>query len=435
MLTKTWNDCDITFLSPNITNLTSYHSNIHRLESTCSTLLFTRLFFYGAFLLLSSCLLFSFVRHHTKYDRTRVLCTGIETERHRVVIALFIGTFARSLSFIIHESYMFDNQNISKIIHLVLRVIKDICYVQSFSLVVVFWLTLLQSVDGTQSKWNVHRLQMVAVVTFGVCRLSIAIIRPIIQANQQSIDENERLTSKTNIDLILYGILSSSYFIFFVVGLIHGCRLNKRLAKVGKMVKKNMYRLRIFMAIECFFCVVLASSTLLRMVLFANMKYTRYENPTLYYYVRTTVKGSELGLTTTLTLLMIARTRSRTRTRESEAAALASKVASSRERNQERNQNGYQRESDLSTNTDGTTITTEDEYADCVSDDWQGRKTSGEDYQHDDALFDRRSFSSSRSLGLHSMQDSFGSSNLSQMTDLDVEMRSGSPNRSVSSPQ
>jgi hypothetical protein len=403
-ITTIWLGCDITFLSPsnnsvtasdtaNATNATNaaYYTQLHRLETTCPTLLATRIVFYSSFLLLSSCLLFSFVRHHIKYDRSNVLCTGIETERHRVVVALFVGTFARSLSFVVDEDYMSSNHESHQridYIHKMLRVTKDICFVQAFSLVVEFWLTLLRTVEGTtkmQGTWNVSWLRVCAVIVFAVCRVLIAIIRPIVEAHGAS----------TQVDLLLFGILSFSYFLLFCVALMHGRRLHKRLARVGPMVKRNMLRLRAFMAVEISFCILLAVSTLFRTLVFTQLGYTRGENPTLHYAARTTVKGTELGLVATLTLLMIARTRSRPATREGEeahsnSARMPAQLDSGRE----------------------STITPNDEW----QNNWEGH---GRQDQHDDALFDRNSFAGS--MTSHSIQDSLGgSSTLSHTSEIEI---------------
>ena len=69
-----------------------------------------------------------------------------------MVFALCVGTFARSLSFVISPEYVYDEQDpdnaVADYVHVCLRVVKDICFVQSFVLVVVFWLELLGTVSG-----------------------------------------------------------------------------------------------------------------------------------------------------------------------------------------------------------------------------------------------------------------------------------------------
>ena len=315
--THFWTTCNTSFLRDTHTgNLNLSASNLQRqrltkthvLETTCQPLLVSRLTFYSAFLLLSLFLLFSFVRHHVKYGREDVLCVGIETERHRVVLALCLGTFARALSFVVSEDYMHDPAQtqlnlVPAYVHILLRAIKDICYVQAFSLVVVFWLTLLKTVDGTlhrtsTHRWNAPQLQWVSVIVFAACRIVIALLRAID-------------VEYSNVDVILFGTLSLFYFVIFVVALVHGWRLHARLKRVGIVVRKNLLRLRCFILVEIMFAVALACSTVLRVLLFSVLDYSRETNPTLHYTIRTIVKGAELGLVGTLTLLMIARSKAR----------------------------------------------------------------------------------------------------------------------------
>lgn len=313
----TWTNCNTSFprathagnlSASNQLQYTARLTQTHVLETTCLPLLVSRLAFYSAFLLLSLFLLFSFVRHHVKYGRGDVLCVGIETDRHRVVLALCLGTFARSLSFVVSEDYMHDPAQVQlnlipAYFHILLRAIKDICYVQAFSLVVLFWLTLLKTVDGTlhrnsTHRWNAPQLQWMSVIVFAACRTVIAVLRAI------NLEYN-------NVDVILFGTLSLFYFVIFVVALVHGWRLHARLKRVGIVVRKNLLRLRFFILVEIIFAVALACSTTLRVLLFSVLDYSREPNTTLHYTIRTIVKGAELGLVSTLTLLMIARSKTR----------------------------------------------------------------------------------------------------------------------------
>lgn len=298
-----WTSCNASALETS-SNLTL----IRDLETSCLPLLASRLFFYSSFLLLSLFLFFSFVRHHVKYGRSDVMCIGIETERHRVVLALCIGTFMRSLSFVVSEEYMRTETmehhlSLPGLFHIVLRLIKDICYVQAFSLVVVFWLTLLKTVNGTDvrspNRCDPSKLQLIAVITFAVCRTGIAILRLVY------------LDPDVDVSVLLFGILSVLYFFMFVVGLMHGYRLHARLKRVGLVVRKNLLRLRMFIVAEVVFTISLALSTMLRVVLFSILGYNSGQHLTLYFTIRTIVKGAELGLVATLTLLMIARTKGR----------------------------------------------------------------------------------------------------------------------------
>ena len=322
--------CNISSISTTINNATA-ETNLavqsYILETSCFPLVLSRIIFYALFLLLSSCLLFSFVRHHVKYNRFDILrCkSNIATERHRVVIAMSFGCFFRSLSFVVDGEYLY-NSDVAFYVHVFLRVLKDVCYVQSFSLVVVFWLTLLKTVGGGRTshgnsrshrhQWDAATIQIVAVGVFAVCRVVVAILRCIAENGTASFETS-------NLDIILYGILAISYFVFFVVAIVHGTRLHKRLTRVGIVVRRNLYRLRGFMIVEFLFAVLLAVSTLSRIILFSqslNPTLSRGTHPTLYFVLRNVVKGSEFGMVGTLTLLMIARSStSSTASRESDA--------------------------------------------------------------------------------------------------------------------
>ena len=148
------------------------------------------------------------------------------------------------------------------------------------------------------------------------CRVVVAILRCIAENGTASFETS-------NLDIILYGILAISYFVFFVVAIVHGTRLHKRLTRVGIVVRRNLYRLRGFMIVEFLFAVLLAVSTLSRIILFSqslNPTLSRGTHPTLYFVLRNVVKGSEFGMVGTLTLLMIARSStSSTASRESDA--------------------------------------------------------------------------------------------------------------------
>ena len=160
------NNSSISTTINNATTETNLAVQSYILETSCFPLVLSRIIFYALFLLLSSCLLFSFVRHHVKYNRFDILrCkSNIATERHRVVIAMSLGCFFRSLSFVVDGEYLY-NSDVAFYVHVFLRVLKDICYVQSFSLVVVFWLTLLKTVGGGRTSHGnsrSHRHQFLA---------------------------------------------------------------------------------------------------------------------------------------------------------------------------------------------------------------------------------------------------------------------------------
>jgi hypothetical protein len=336
-----WSGCDLSVLDGGAANASSSGGDAVAaritLEATCSPLKWSRVAFFLSFLLNSCCLLFSFVRHHVKYGRNPC-CEGIETERHKVVIGLAVGSFARALCFIVDPEFWpaaadgadgAEASNLSVVVpHICLRVLKDVLFVYAFSLVVLFWNKVLRALQvygtnaaGQRRRWrdegwcacyhSVLRaatqwiqpefLHTVLVAFFAVVRTGVAIARI---AHHGRKEENEVW------GYTLYGILVFMYgVLIFPVAMLYGLRLQSRLRAVGQVVRRNLLRLRAFMFFEFLFSMCLAAATTLRLVLFSMSGWSEVEEFDWYFTLKVLVKAFEVGMVTTLSLLMIARTK------------------------------------------------------------------------------------------------------------------------------
>ena len=280
-----WNGCDLGKLRS--------EDSQGNLEPDCPAFMIPRILFFSSFLLLSMFLTFSFTRHHVKYKINPL--QGIITERHRVVLPLAIGTFARALSFVVAGEFW--NIAGSHIGHVVLTIIKDICYVVCFTVVVAFWLYCLHlfNLNDAATYTMSKKIQIGVVAVFAMLRILSAILREV--------------RSDTLIPSITYGVLVVFYFLLFVAALLYGCRLRSKLQRVGPLVSKNLRRLTAFMIAEIFFLAVLFFGTLTRQAVFHGEIgfLTPSTHPAEYIFFRTLVKCAELACIATLTLMMIAR--------------------------------------------------------------------------------------------------------------------------------
>ena len=337
MKSTIWLECDITAYSleaeldaaSNVSTAEEIRATLLNLEGSCPPMYWSRVGCYAAFLINSICLFFSFVRHHIKYERNP-FTQGIETERHRVVVALAFGCFARALCFIVDPDFWPSDVHDSsvKVAHIVFRVLKDILFVYAFSLVVVFWNMVLRTLKEYSATPDVHKwseggwwvlcrsitsnffcktkptlVHSILVTLFALIRVSIAIARLSL------VNENDETSSDTSFwDYTFYSVLLFIYGgLIFPAFLVSGIRLQSRLRAVGRIVRRNLARVRAFMLLEFIFSICLVVSTLLRLILFDSRRVDDAASFSMFFILKVLTKMFEVCMVTTLSMLMIAR--------------------------------------------------------------------------------------------------------------------------------